>query len=125
MQLLAQERWSREIVRYLQIKVSKLLVIIMRCWICHHILFRWDPEWEDLNVINCGDEEYPLKRDNHWTFDRMFVNCINNTRVVTGKMDFSPSPYFMPKQKGMKNCEHLLPINLLRLVSRWNSFREN
>jgi hypothetical protein len=31
----------------------------------------------------------------------------------------------MPKKKGMKDGEELLPIDLLRFVSRGNSFRED
>src|SRR5438045_1160852 len=117
MQLPAQLRWLREIVRYLQTQISKPLIVITRCCIRHDIFFRWDPEWENLNIINRGSEKYPLKRDNCRTFDGVFINCINNTRIITGKTDLSSSPDFVPKQKGMKNCKHLFPIDLLRHVS--------
>src|SRR5436190_607392 len=79
---------------------------------------------EDLNIVNRSDEKYPLKKDNCRTFDGVFINRINNTRIVAGKMNFPSSPGFMSKQKNMKNCKYLFPIDLLRVVSRWNSFRE-
>jgi len=117
MQLLAQVRWSRKIVRYLQTKISKLLIIVTRCCIRHDILFRWDPEWEDFNIIDCRNEKYALKRDNCWALDGVFINRINNTRIITGKTDFPSSPALVPKEKGVKNCKYLIPIDLFRLMS--------
>jgi hypothetical protein len=48
------------------------------------------------NIINGGDEEYPLKRDSRRAFDRVFVKHINNG-IVTSKTNFPSSPDFVTR----------------------------
>ena len=77
MQLPAQDRWAREVLRY-------------------HVLFRRDPEWKDLNIVNRGYEKYVLQRNNGGALDRMFIECINDARIVAGNTGQSPSSYLVP-----------------------------
>jgi hypothetical protein len=91
-------------------------VVITRCRVSNHILLRWNPEWDDLNVVNSCNKEQSLEGKNRRSLNRMLVDCINDTGIIAGEADRRSLPLVMPEKKGVQNGEELLPVDSLEFV---------
>jgi hypothetical protein len=74
----------------------------MRSCISNHILLRWNPEWDNLDVVDRRNEEQTLAGKNCWSLDPTLVESVDNTRIFAGEADDRPLPFVLPQKKGWR-----------------------
>jgi hypothetical protein len=88
-------------------------MVITRSRVRNHILLRWNPEWNDFDIVDSCNKEQSLKGKNRRSLDRMLVDGIDNTGIVAGEANRRSLPLLMPEKKGVKDGEELFPVDSL------------
>jgi len=60
------------------------------------VLFRWDPEYEDFDIEDRCNEENSLKGSDSFSFDRLLVQGLNHSGIITRQTYTSTRPVLVP-----------------------------
>jgi hypothetical protein len=72
-----------------------------------------------------GNKKDCAERMNCRPTDGTLVDAANNSCIIASNIDGTICPFLVPPDEGMQNGEHLFPVDVLVLLARRYSRREN